>query len=360
MDCTAVSFGLSPACVQARDLLLRYWTRIVSRAEGEAMRAAVVDRLMQPRELALRDWPEPEPGPGEVAVDVRAAGCNFADVLILKGEYQVKPTLPFVPGAEAAGVVAAIGEGVAGMHVGDRVLSHCGLGAFAERLVVPAGRLHAMPADMSFETAAALPIVYPTSFVALVFRARIESGETLLVHAAAGGVGLAAVQIGKALGARVIATAGGEDKLAVARRAGADVAIDYEREDFVAHVLEETDGRGADVIYDPVGGDTFDRSLKCIAWNGRLLVIGFASGRIPELRANRILLKNIGVLGVHWPAYEQNEPARVGETFAGLMRLWEEGGIEPLIHRALPLARVGEALEDLAGRRTVGKLVVLP
>jgi NADPH2:quinone reductase len=324
------------------------------------MRAAVVDRLMQPRELVLRDWPAPEAGPGEVAIDVRAAGCNFSDVLILRGEYQVKPTLPFVPGAEVAGIVAAVGEGVAGLHVGDPVLSHCGLGAFAERVVVPAARLHPMPPDMSFEVAAALPIVYPTSYAALVFRARLAAGETLLVHAAAGGVGMAAVQIGKVLGARVIATVGGESKLAVARGAGADVCLDYEREDFVARVLEETGGCGADVVYDPVGGDVFDRSLRCVAWNGRLLVIGFASGRIPELRTNRILLKNIGVLGVHWPAYEQHEPERVRETFAGLMRLWEAGGIEPLIHRTLPLDQVGVALEDLAARRTVGKLVVRP
>jgi NADPH2:quinone reductase len=213
---------------------------------------------------------------------------------------------------------------------------------------------------MPFEEGAAFPIVYPTSYAALVFRARMQAGETLLVHAAAGGVGLAAVQIGKALGVRVIATAGGADKLAVARQVGADELIDYQQEDFVERVQALTAGRGADVIYDSVGGDVFDRSLKCIAWNGRLLVIGFAGGRIPEVKANRILLKNIAVVGLHWGAYARHEPARVPETFGALFQLYTEGRIKPVIFARYPLDRIGEALTALGSRKTYGKVVVIP
>lgn len=213
---------------------------------------------------------------------------------------------------------------------------------------------------MSFEEAAAFPIVYPTSYAALVFRARIEAGETLLVHAAAGGVGLAAVQIGRALGARVIATAGDPEKLEIARAAGADVAIDYREEDWVARVKHETGGRGADVIYDSVGGSVFDGSMRCIAWNGRLLVVGFASGRIPEVKVNRILLKNIAIVGIHWTAYILNEPERVAEIFDALDALYKEGAVRPEICGTYALEELPEALEALAGRRTYGKLVVTP
>lgn len=324
------------------------------------MRAVVVDRLMEPRDVAVREVPEPLPGRGEIAIDVRAAGCNFSDILMLKGEYQVVPPLPFIPGREAAGVVAEVGPGVSGVERGDRVLAYTHLGAFAERVVVAADAVFAMPDAMSFEHGAALPIVYPTSHAALVDRAAIRPGETLLVHAAAGGVGLAAVQIGRALGARVIATASGVDKLAVARAAGAEVVIDYREQDFVPVVLEATDGRGADVVYDPVGGDTTDRSLRCIAWKGRLLIVGFAGGRIPEIRANRIMLKNISVVGVHWPVYAEKEPETVRAIFSDLMRLHARGDIVPLIHATYPLDRLGEALTSLADRRTVGKLIIAP
>jgi len=324
------------------------------------MRAIVVDRWMEPRELALRDVPDPAIGPGMLGVDVRAAGCNFFDILMARGQYQVKPPFPFVPGAELAGVVREIGAGVEGFAPGDRILASVALGAFAERAAVPAAAAWRMPAGMSFEAGAALPIVYATSHAALVLRAALRAGETLLVHAAAGGVGIAAVQIGKALGARVIATAGGAEKLAVARRAGADVAIDYDAGDWVDAVRAATDGRGADVIYDPVGGDVFDASLKCIAWSGRLLVIGFASGRIPEVKLNRVLLKNISLVGLHWGAYAMHEPRRIAETFHALFTLYETGKISPIIFRAYPLAELPDALAALASRRTYGKVVVTP
>ena len=324
------------------------------------MRAVVVDRLMEPEDLRVSEVAECRAGPGEVLLSVEAAGCNFSDLLMLQGKYQEKPDLPFIPGREAAGRVVEIGEGVRRVKVGDRVLAYSGLGAFAERVSVPEDQVHALPETMNFEVGAALPIVYPTSYAGLVDLAALRPGETLLVHAAAGGVGLAAVQIGHALGARVIATAGGAEKLEVARRAGAEVLIDYNVADFVPRVLAETGGRGADVIYDSVGGETTDRSLRCIAWKGRLVVVGFASGKIPEIRANRIMLKNIAILGLNWPRYREEEPATVDGIFAALMALHGEGRIAPLIERLHPLDQVGEALSALARRRTVGKRILVP
>ncbi|MFK7895111.1 MAG: NADPH:quinone oxidoreductase family protein [Myxococcota bacterium] len=217
-----------------------------------------------------------------------------------------------------------------------------------------------LPEALSFAAGAALGTVYPTSYAALVWRAPVKAGETLLVHAAAGGVGLSAVQIGKALGARVIATAGGPEKLELAGRAGADVLIDYRNEDFVARVMAETDGRGADVIYDSVGGDTTDRSLKCIAWNGRLLVIGFASGGIPDVKMNRVLLKNISLVGLHWSAYPEREPEAIDACFEGLFGMAERGEIDPFISASYSLDQAGEALAALASRKTVGKVVLVP
>jgi NADPH2:quinone reductase len=324
------------------------------------MRAIVVDRWMEPGELAVSERPAPVVGPGQLGVEVRAAGCNFFDILLVQGRYQVKPPFPFVPGGEVAGVVREVGAGVTGFAPGDRVLAAVPMGGYAERIALPAAFAHRMPEEMSFEEGAALPIVYPTSYAGLVFRAALQHGETLLVHAAAGGVGLAAVQIGKALGARVIATAGGVEKLHVALEAGADVGIDYSEEDFVERVKEFTSGRGADVIYDSVGGDVFDRSLKCIAWNGRLLVIGFASGRIPEVKANRILLKNIAIVGLHWGAHAQHQPERIDEVFERLFELQARGAIRPVIYGTYPLEKVADALEALGSRKTHGKVIVSP
>jgi len=324
------------------------------------MRAVVVDRWMEPSELRVADAPDPELRPGALAVEVRAAGCNFFDILMVQGRYQVKPPFPFIPGAELAGVVTAVDEGVRGFAAGDRVLAGAGMGAFAARAVVPANAAHKLPAGMDFAAGAALPTIYPTSYAGLVYRAKLVQGETLLVHAAAGGVGSAAVQIGRALGARVIATASGEEKLKIARTAGADVAIDYTREDWVARVLEETNGRGADVIYDSVGGDVFDKSLKCIAWNGRLLVIGFAGGEIPSVKVNRILLKNIAVVGLHWGAYGKFEPERIPETYRALFDLYAQGAIRPLIYREYPLAEISTALAALGSRQSWGKVIVAP
>jgi NADPH2:quinone reductase len=279
---------------------------------------------------------------------------------MVRGEYQVKPPFPFVPGGEIAGLVRAVGDGVQGFRPGDRVLATPGVGGYAQVAVAPARGTWPLPESMSFEEGAALPIIYPTGYAGLVYRAALQPGETLLVHAAAGGVGTAAVQIGKALGARVIATAGGAEKCEIARREGADETIDYRAEDFVARVKELTGGRGADVIYDSVGGDVFDQSLKCIAWSGRLLVIGFAGGRIPTVKANRILLKNISVVGLHWGAYVTNEPERVEPTFRALFDLHAEGKIRPVIFDRYPLEALPAALEVLGSRKSYGKLIITP
>ena len=324
------------------------------------MRAVVVDRWMEPSELSVQEIPEPEIPPGHVLVDVRAAGCNFFDILMVQGRYQVKPPLPFVPGAEIGGVVCGLGEGVEGFAPGDRVCASVATGAFAERCLAGVNSCWRIPDGMSFEEGAALPVVYPTSYAALVYRADLAEGETLLVHAAAGGVGISAVQIGKALGARVIATAGGAEKCEVAKRVGADLCLDYTNADFVEGVRDFTEGRGADVIYDPVGGDITDKSPKCIAWNGRLLIIGFASGQIPEIKANRILLKNIAVTGLHWGAHSKFEPEKIPLTFDALFELHAEGHIAPVLYRNYSLEEVPDALEALGSRRTYGKVIIAP
>jgi NADPH2:quinone reductase len=320
----------------------------------------IVDRWMKPSELQIGEVATPEPGHGEIRVEVRAAGCNFFDTLIVQGRYQRKPPFPFTPGGEVAGLVSAVGPGVDTYAVGERVISLVDTGGYAEQCIARVGSTWPLPDTMSFDVGASLPIVYPTSYAALVYRANLSAGETLLVHAAAGGVGLAAVQIGKALGARVIATAGGPEKCTIAARAGADLTIDYRADDFEPRVQEFTDGRGADVIYDSVGGDTTDKSLRCIAWNGRLLIVGFASGTIPEIKANRILLKNIAVTGIHWSAYPEKDPDRIDPTFEALFTLYEEGLIAPLISATWPLDGVTQALEALGSGKTHGKLILTP
>jgi NADPH2:quinone reductase len=320
----------------------------------------IVRELGGPAALEREEGIDPRPGPGSLAIDVEAIGCNFFDTLITRGKYQVKPDLPFAPGAEVAGTVSEVGTGIGGFSVGDHVTALLPYGGFASRVVAPPERVFPMPENMSFQEAAALGLAYQTSYVALVPRARLEAGETLLVHAAAGGVGLAAVQIGVALGARVIGTAGSADKLELVERSGAHAVINYREEDFVERVLELTDGRGADVIYDPVGGDTFDRSMKCIAFDGRLLVIGFASGRIPSVEMNRVLLKNISLVGLHWGLYFDKDPVVIQDAQRALFELHGRGKISPVISATYPLSDARAALEALGTRRTTGKVVLIP
>jgi NADPH2:quinone reductase len=320
----------------------------------------IVRELGGPDSLQREEMPPVNAGPGQVVIDVKAIGCNFFDILITQGKYQVRPELPFSPGAEVAGTVREVGEGVEGIAVGDRVSALLDHGGFASAVAVPYGRVFPMPAQVTFEQAAALGVVYQTSYVGLVHRASLREGETLLVHAAAGGVGLSAVQIGVALGARVIGTAGSAEKLDLVRRNGAEAVVNYRTEDWVQRVKELTSGRGADVIYDPVGGDTFDKSLKCIAFEGRLLVIGFASGAIPTAPMNRVLLKNISLVGLHWGLYLKENPGVVARAQEAIFRLLAEGKISPLISEAYPLERANVALAALGARQTTGKIVLIP
>jgi NADPH:quinone reductase len=324
------------------------------------MKAMVVNQWGEPRDMKLVELPDPRPAPGQVAIDVRAIGCNFFDILMVQGKYQVRPAFPFSPGSEVAGVIREVGSGADGFAPGDRVLGMLGWGGFASVAVAPKSVIVRVPESMSFDHAAAFPIVYQTSYFGLVYRARLQPGDTLLVHAAAGGVGLAAVQIGRALGAHVLAAAGSPRKLEIAGEHGARDTIDYSQPGWDKRVMELTEGRGADVIYDPVGGDIFDLSTKCIAFGGRLLVVGFTSGRIPSIQANRILLKNISIVGLHWGAYRQHEPALIDRTFKALFDLYEKGGIRPVISASYPLADAAAALEEIGSRRSFGKLVLHP
>jgi NADPH2:quinone reductase len=320
----------------------------------------VVRELGGPGSLEREELDAVSADPGQVVMDVSATGCNFFDILITQGKYQVRPELPFSPGAEVAGTVRGVGEGVERFSVGDRVSAFLEYGGFASTVAAPQERVFPMPPQMTFEEAAALGIVYQTSYVGLVRRANLREGETLLVHAAAGGVGLAAVQIGVALGARVIGTAGTPDKLDLVKQHGADAVINYREDDWVARVKELTDGRGADVIYDPVGGDTFDLSTKCIAFEGRILVIGFASGRIPSAQMSRVLVKNFSLVGLHWGLYFEKNLRVLQDTQEALSRLYAAGKIAPLVSATYPLTEAAAALEALAARRTTGKVVLIP
>ena len=324
------------------------------------MRAMMASQWGEPADLKLMEVPDPEPGPRQVAIDVRASACNFFDILMVQGKYQVRPPLPFAPGGEVAGIVRAVGPGVEHIAPGDRVFAMLGWGGYASVAVAPADSVFRMPESMSFEHGAAFGVVYQTSYFGLVYRAQLQPGETLLVHAAAGGVGLAAVQIGRALGARVLATAGSAAKLETARMHGADEAYDYSSPEWVERVKTATGGRGADVVYDPVGGDVFDLSTKCIAFGGRLLVIGFASGRIPSIQVNRILLKNIAVVGLHWGAYRQHDPGRIPQAMDALFELYRQGKLRPVVSSTWPLTQAAAALEQIASRRSVGKVLLLP
>lgn len=324
------------------------------------MKAMIVEDWCDPEHMKLVELPDPEPGPGQVSIDVKAIGCNFFDILMAQGKYQVKPPRPFSPGGEVAGVVRAVGPDVSGLAPGDRVFAMLGWGGFASVCVAAAAAVVRMPDAMSYEHGAAFGVVYQTSYFGLVYRATLQPGETLLVHAAAGGVGLAAVQIGVAIGARVLATASSEAKLAVAREHGAEHAFDYSTPGWVDKVKQVTDGRGADVIYDPVGGEIFDLSTKCLAFEGRLLVIGFASGTIPTIQVNRILLKNISIVGLHWGAYRQHDPAKIPQAMEELFDLYARGAVTPLVSSQYPLREAAAALAEIASRRSVGKVLLIP
>jgi NADPH2:quinone reductase len=325
------------------------------------MRGLQVTELLPGHEgAALADLPMPQPGPGEVRVRVRAAAVNFPDLLMTRGDYQLKPPLPFVSGLEFSGEVDALGAGVADWQVGDAVVGGNRFGAMAEYCVAPVGALRAKPEALTWEEAAAYPVAYLTAYVALVRCARVEPGEWVLVHGAAGGVGLAAVDLAKALGARVIAAASSADKRdAIARLYAPDAVIDG-GPGFRERVKELTDGSGADVIFDPVGGDVFDESTRCIAFGGRLLVIGFASGRIPDVSVNMPLIKGFSVVGVRAGEYGRRFPDRGAENVAAIDALAAAGTIRPHVHAARDLADWREGFAMLERREVVGKVVLKP
>jgi NADPH:quinone reductase len=327
------------------------------------VKAWQVHALGEPRDvLTLAEVPVPEPGPGQVLVRVRAAAANFPDVLMCRGGYQVRPPLPFTPGIELCGEIVSVGAAVTGLAVGDRVLGGSSLpsGGYAEFAVMNADNVFQAPFGLDDAEAAAFFITYQTGWFGLHRRARLAAGETLLVHAAAGGVGSGAVQLGKAAGARVIGVAGGERKAEAARLLGADVVVDRLSQDFVEVVKEVTAGRGADVIYDPVGGETYTRSTKCVAFEGRILVVGFAGGQIQSAPLNHVLLKNYSVVGLHWGLYQARDPQAVRDCHVQLGKLVADGLIRPLIGERLGLADLPSGLQRLADGDTTGRLVFTP
>lgn len=320
---------------------------------------AVLCKAFGPAEtLVLEEIASPAIKKNEILLDVHAAGVNFPDTLIIEGKYQFKPPFPFSPGGEAAGVVSDVGEKVSHLKVGDRVMALTGWGSFAEQVAVPGYNVLPIPQSMDFNTAAAFSMTYGTSMRALKQRANLQPGETLLVLGASGGVGLAAVEIGKAMGARVIAAASSADKLAVAKAAGADELVNYSETSLKDEIKRLTDGNGADVIYDPVGGDLFDQAIRAIAWNGRLLAVGFASGRIPELPVNLALLKGAAVVGVFWGSFAQRQPQDNAANFQQLFTWYAEGKLKPLVSQVYPLEQAAQAINDLGQRKAVGKVVV--
>ena len=329
------------------------------------MKAVLSKRVGGPETLELDDLPDPVPREGEVLIAVKACGVNYPDVLIIEDRYQFKPPRPFAPGGEVAGVVEAVGPGVAAFEPGDRVIGSSIAGGMAEKLVLEAERCIAMPAAMPFDEASALVLTYGTSIHALKDRAKLRQGESLLVLGAAGGVGLSAVELGKAMGARVIAAASSEEKLALARKHGADGGVVYPAGPFdkagaraLSDLFKSACGEnGADVIYDPVGGDYSEAALRAIAWEGRFLVVGFPAG-IPRLPLNLTLLKSCQVVGVFWGAFSRREPEANAANIAGLMQLYAEGAIKPVVSERYPLARAGEAIRRLAERKAMGKIVV--
>lgn len=323
------------------------------------MKAILCHDYGPPDSLTLGELPDPEAGPGKAVIEIHAAGANFVDALCIQGTYQIKPPLPFIPGMELAGVVRAVGEGVSNVASGDRVACLAGIGgAFAEQIAVRADRLVRIPDTMDFDTGAGFSLTYCTSLYALENRGHIAAGDTLLVLGAAGGVGLAAVDLGKALGARVIAAASSDEKLAKCREFGADAVINYDKEDLKARVKELTGGAGVDLVYDPVGGDYSETALRTMGWNGRFLVIGFANGAIPRIPINLTLLKGCEIVGVDWGQFGARFPTETAPVLDRVMQLFEQGKINPCVTQRYSFEDAPRALNDLLGRKVVGKAVI--
>ncbi|MDC8784398.1 NADPH:quinone oxidoreductase family protein [Roseateles koreensis] len=322
------------------------------------MHAWLCENPIGPEALAWKELPTPEPGPGQVRVAIKAASLNFPDLLIVQNKYQIKPSLPFVPGAEFAGVVEALGEGVQGLKVGDPVAAFAGTGGFATQACVPASQLMPLPPGFDFKDAAAFICTYATSHHALLDRASLQAGETVLVLGAAGGVGTAAIQIAKAAGARVIAAASTDEKCACCERLGADASINYSRVDMRAALKALTQGKGPDVIYDPVGGDLVEPAFRSIAWRGRYLVVGFARGQIPALPLNLMLLKGASLVGVFWGEFAKREPKANAVMMGQLAQWYAQGKVKPVLDSVLAMNQLPAAFTRMAGRQVMGKIVL--
>ncbi len=330
------------------------------------MRAVLCKEFGPPESLVVEELPTPEPGEGQVLLEVHAAAVNFPDVLIIQNKYQFKPELPFSPGGEVSGVVRALGPGVSRLKVGDRVIGSCGQGGFVEEMAIAENSCIPIPDEMDLETASATVLTYGTSHYALKDRAALKAGETLLVMGAAGGVGLAAVELGKAMGARVIAAASTEEKLEICRQHGADATLLYptdmsdraQQKAFTDQIKELAGKNGVDVIYDPIGADYAEPALRAIAWEGRYLVIGFAAGHIPAVPLNLTLLKSCQIVGVFWGAFVAREPARNAENLAEIMSFYQAGKVKPHISARYPLEKAADALNAMAGRQVTGKVIL--
>jgi NADPH2:quinone reductase len=322
------------------------------------MRQVVCKEFGPIESLVIEDVDLPPPGPGQARVRVEAAGVNFPDTLMVQGKYQAKPDRPFVPGTELAGIIEAVGEGVTDFQPGMPVIGMVGLGAFAEIANVKASRLLSRPANMPATMAAGFSMTYGTSMHALKQRAKLQPGETLLVLGASGGVGLAAVEIGKAMGATVIAAASSDEKLQVAKKAGADHLVNYSTESLKDRAKELTNGKGVDVVYDPVGGDLLEEAVRATGWEGRVLVVGFASGTIPKVPANLLLLKGSAMVGVFFGTFRDRDPEANRQNFAELFQWFEEGKLHPLVSQTMDLSEVTKAFDILVGRGAIGKIVL--
>ncbi len=322
------------------------------------MKAIVCNQWCKPEDLKVSDIESPNLDNNSVRIKVHAAGVNFPDVLIVQGKYQYKPPFPFSPGSEVAGVISEVGSNVNSLNVGDRIMAVTGHGAFAEEVCVPENKITLIPEELDFITAASMSLTYGTSAYALFQRANIKENDVVLIHGAAGGVGITAIELSKAIGAKIIATASTEEKLKVAKEYGADYCINYSKNEFKEKVKEITNGKGANIIYDPVGGDVFNQSLRCIAWNGRLLVIGFASGTIASAPTNLPLLKNCSIVGVFWGAWREREPDGHNVNMEKILKWWKEKKINPKVSKVFNLEDTKYALQALINREVIGKAVI--
>ena len=323
------------------------------------MKAVLCKQWGRPDDLVIEEINSPQFGAEDVLIEVKAIGINFPDVLMVAGRYQAKPPFPFIPGGEVSGIVKDCGDKVTKFKIGDRVSALCGTGGLAEEVSTSHNNVFHIPDSMDFSIASSFMVAYGLAYIGLAHRAQLEAGESLLVHGASGGIGLAAVDMGKNLGAVVVATAGSQEKLDIVKQQGATHLINYHDEDFYEVVNDLTKNKGVNVIYDPVGGDLFDQSLRCISWEGRILVIGFASGRIPEISVNRLLLKNLTLYGLFFGAYKYHNPSIIGNAIPKIIEYYEKDGIKPYVSQTFSFEESSKALNTLGYRESIGKIVVL-